>query len=220
MENPTERSKVKRLSDRGHYDLETAYKILDGEFLCHVGFTHHKTPAVIPTAFGRKGNTLYIHGSVLSRMLKGLAAGETELCLCVTTMNALVLARSGLHHSMNYQSVIVYGRAKELIDPQDKLEALKCITEQIIPGRWDELRDTTAGELKATSVLEIPIEEFSCKIRDHGVKDAPEDYELDTWAGLLPFKKLALAPIPDDRLASGTEVSPSVLELVRQTNKS
>src|SRR5215468_8270802 len=160
---PTERTQVKRLPKRGKYDAETVYKILDEAFVCHVGFVADGQPYVIPTNFGRVGDTLYLHGSAASRMLRTLSQG-IPVCVTVTLIDGLVLARSAFHHSVNYRSVVLLGTARAVTDPDEKLAALHAFTEQIVPGRWDEIRPPTPQELKATSVLCLPLEEASAKV--------------------------------------------------------
>ena len=172
----TQRNKVKRIPDRGHYDRETLYKILDDGFICHVGFVMDGQPFVIPTAYGRKDDVIYIHGATTSRMLKVLQT-NAPVCLTVTHTDGLVLARSVFHHSMNYRSAVVFGRAT-LVPDDEKVEALKVVTENILQGRWEEAREPNSKELKATSVLAIQIDEASSKIRTGPPGDEKEDYEL------------------------------------------
>jgi nitroimidazol reductase NimA-like FMN-containing flavoprotein (pyridoxamine 5'-phosphate oxidase superfamily) len=193
----TDKTKVKRLPKRGHYDKPSIYRILDDNFLCHVGFQHNGFPVVIPTAYGREDDNIFIHGSSASRMQKDLSAG-IECCLCVSKVNALVLAKSGFHHSMNYESVVVFGKAVQLIDEKEKLKALKIITDNILPGRWDEARLPSALEMKATSVLKINIEEASAKIRTGMPSDDPADDSLQIWSGLLPIETKYSAAIAVD----------------------
>jgi len=175
---------VKRLPKRGHYDKETIFGILDEHFVCHLGWEVDGQPFLIPTAFGRKGETIYVHGSSKSRMLSALTDGR-PLCLVVTHIDGLVLARSAFHHSMNYRSAIIYGHAHE-IDGEEKKEALRIVSEQIIPGRWDEVRLPNDIELKATTVLAIEIDSASAKIRTGPPADDEEDYALPIWAGVMP----------------------------------
>jgi nitroimidazol reductase NimA-like FMN-containing flavoprotein (pyridoxamine 5'-phosphate oxidase superfamily) len=192
------RTTVKRLPKRGHYDVETVHAILDSAFICHVGFVANGQPFVIPTGFGRDGDTLYIHGSAVSRTLKSLAGG-IPMCLTVTILDGLVLARSGFHSSMNYRSVVVLGNAKP-VAPEKKEHALVVISENILKGRWDEIRRPTRKELNGTLVLELPIEEASAKIRTGGPIDDEEDYAMPVWAGVVPLALKAGKPIPDERL--------------------
>ena len=187
---PTPRTRVVREPERGTYDRETAYKILDEGFICHVGFVADGQPFVIPTSYGRKNENLYIHGSAASRMLRQLDRG-VPVCITVTLLDGLVLARSVFNHSMNYRSVVVLGTASLVSDPAEKLEALRVLSEHIIPGRWNDARQPNEKELKATSVLKLPIEEFSCKVRTGPPIDDEEDYSFPTWAGVIPLEMVA-----------------------------
>ncbi len=201
----TERTQVKRLPKRGHYDRETVHKILDEAFVCHVGFVVDGQPFVIPTNFGRVGDTLYLHGSAASRMLRTLSAG-IPVCVTVTLVDGLVLARSAFHHSVNYRSVVILGTAKLVDDPAEKMEALRLFAEHIMKGRWDEIRWPNEQEMKGTTVLALPLEEVSAKVRTGGPVDDEEDYSLPVWAGVLPMQTVTNAPIPDTRLKEGTAV--------------
>jgi len=202
---PTARTQVKRLPKRGAYDRETVFKILDEAFVCHVGFVMDGQPYVIPTNFGRNGETLYFHGSAASRMLRTLTEG-VPVCVTVTLTDGLVLARSAFHHSVNYRSVVVLGAARLVEDPTEKMEALRRFTEHIMKGRWDEIRWPTEQELKATTVLALPLEEVSAKVRTGGPVDDEEDYALPVWAGELPLAVVPAEPVADPRLKPGTEV--------------
>ena len=195
----TERTRVKRLPNRGAYDRETIYAILDEAFICHVGYVMDGQPYVIPTGYARIGDDLYIHGSSASRMLRNLAQG-VDVCVTVTLVDGLVLARSAFHHSINYRSVVVLGKATLVEDPAEKDKALEAFTDHVIPGRWPEIRWPSELELKATSVLKLPIEEASAKIRTGDPKDDEEDYDMDIWAGVLPLKLVPGEPIDDGRL--------------------
>jgi nitroimidazol reductase NimA-like FMN-containing flavoprotein (pyridoxamine 5'-phosphate oxidase superfamily) len=201
----TGRTKVKRLPDRGHYDRETIYSILDEALICHVGFAIDGQPYVIPTGFARMGDDLYIHGSSASRMLRNLAQG-IDVCVTVTLIDGLVLARSAFHHSINYRSVVILGKAELVADADQKYKALEAFTEHMIPGRWADVRWPTELELKATSVLRLPIEEASAKIRTGDPKDDEEDYGMSVWAGVLPLKVHAETPVPDKRIQDGIDV--------------
>lgn len=205
----TDRNTLKRLPKRGVYERETVNQILDEAFLCHVGFAVDGQPFVIPTGFGRVGDNLYIHGSQISRMLRTLAGG-IDVCVTVTLLDGLVLARSAFHHSMNYRSVVVFGRAALVDDKAAKLAALRAFSEHVIPGRWDEAREPTEQELKATAVLRLPLEEASAKVRTGPPIDDEEDYELPIWAGVLPLSVVAGEPVPDPRLPKEIEASQSV----------
>ena len=195
----TARTKLKRLPKRGHFDRETVYGILDEGFICHVGFAIDAQPFVIPTGYGRVGDKLYIHGSQASRMLRSLAGG-INVCVTVTIVDGLVLARSAFHHSMNYRSVVVFGRATLVDDPQEKMKALVALSEHIVRGRWDDVRGPNDEEIKLTTVLCLPLEEASAKIRTGPPLDDEEDYALPIWAGVVPLKLVAGEPINDPRL--------------------
>jgi nitroimidazol reductase NimA-like FMN-containing flavoprotein (pyridoxamine 5'-phosphate oxidase superfamily) len=195
---PTSRTRVIREPDRGVYDCEAVYRILDEGFICHVGFNLDGQPFVIPTSYGRSGDNLYIHGSAASRMLRNLDKG-IPVCVTVTLLDGLVLARSIFNHSMNYRSVVVLGTAQVVEDPGEKLEALHRISEHILPGRWAESRQPNEQELKATFALRVPISEFSAKVRQGPPIDDEEDYDFRTWAGVIPLETAAGRPIPDAR---------------------
>jgi len=201
---PTARTRVVREPHRGVYDRETVYRILDEGFLCHVGFAVDGQPFVIPTSYGRKDATLYIHGSAASRMLRQMKEG-VAVCITVTLLDGLVLARSVFNHSMNYRSVVILGKGELVDDPAEKLEASRVLSEHILPGRWADARQPNERELKQTSVLRVPIEEFSAKVRSGPAVDDEEDYSFPTWAGVLPLEMAAGAPIDDERLAPGRE---------------
>jgi nitroimidazol reductase NimA-like FMN-containing flavoprotein (pyridoxamine 5'-phosphate oxidase superfamily) len=196
---PTKRTQVQRLPDRGQYDSETIYRILDEAFLCHVGFVVDGQPFVIPTAFARIEDKVYIHGSAASRMLRTLAGG-VQVCATVTLVDGLVLARSAFHHSMNYRSVVILGRATVVKESREKLRALQAFTDHIVTGRWDGLRPVRESELKATTVLALPLAEVSAKIRSGPPKDEAEDYDLPIWAGVVPLRLVASEPVPDPKL--------------------
>jgi uncharacterized protein len=203
------RSKVKRVPKRAHYDEATIYAILDAGQICHIGFIHHGRPVVIPTIYGRSGNVLYIHGATVSRLITELSKG-IDIALSVAHVDGLVLARSAFHHSMNYRSAVLFGTAM-LVENHEKSMALKAISDHLIPGRWEEVREPNEKELKATSVLKITIEEGSAKVRTGDPVDDEEDYDLDIWAGVLPFQAVVGEPIPDLRIKEGVPVPPSVL---------
>jgi uncharacterized protein len=206
---PTSRTQVKRLPKRGAYDRETVFKILDEAFVCHVGFVVEGQPYVIPTNYGRVGETLYLHGSAASRMLRTLSEG-IPVCVTATLIDGLVLARSAFHHSVNYRSVVILGTARLVEDPTEKMEALRLFTEHIMKGRWDQIRQPNEQELKGTTVLALPLEEVSAKVRTGGPVDDEEDYELPVWAGVLPLPVTPTAPIADARLKSGIAVPENV----------
>ena len=194
---------------RGSHDRQIVDAILDAAFVAHVGFVVDGQPFVIPTLFGRAGDKLYLHGSAASRMLRTLEAG-VPVCLTVTLVDGLVLARSAFHHSMNYRSVVIFGTARKIDDPEQKNEALRVISEHLIAGRWEQVRPPSSQELKATSVLEVMIEEASAKTRTGGPVDDEEDYALPVWAGVLPLKLMAGEPEPDARLAEGIELPANI----------
>jgi nitroimidazol reductase NimA-like FMN-containing flavoprotein (pyridoxamine 5'-phosphate oxidase superfamily) len=197
---PTPRTRVVREPQRAVYDRDTVNQILDEAFLCHVGFVVEGQPYVIPTSYGRDGDTLYIHGSAASRMLRNLDKG-VPVCVTVTLLDGLVLARSIFNHSMNYRSVVILGTATLVNndDPAEKLAALRALSEHIIPGRWDDSRQPNEKELKATSVLRLPISEFSAKVRVGPAVDDEEDYAFPTWAGVIPLDTTVGAAIRDER---------------------
>ena len=212
---PSRRTQVGRLPQRGDYSKATIHSILDAAFLCHVGFVVDGQPFVIPTGFGRKGDTLYIHGSAASRMLRNLEKG-VPVCVTVTLLDGIVLARAAFHHSMNYRSVVMLGTAALVEDADAKNEALRIISDQIIPGRWNEARLPTPQELKATTVLAMPIDEASAKVRTGPPKDDEEDYGLDIWAGVLPLSVQPGVPVPDPRLKAGVETVPEYVVKYRK----
>ena len=212
---PTPRTRLVREADRAVYDREAAYRILDEGFLCHVGFVLDGQPFVIPTSYGRKGDSLFIHGSAASRMLRQAKEG-VPVCITVTLLDGLVLARSIFNHSMNYRSVVVLGKATLLDDPAEKIEALRLLSEHIIPGRWADSRQPNERELKATSILRVPIEEFSAKVRKDPVVDDEEDYSFPTWAGVVPLEVVAGEPVDDARLFPGQDVPAYAKRYVRK----
>lgn len=195
----TERTTLKRLPKRAVYDRELIYRILDEGFICHVGFVNETQPFVIPTGYARVDDKLYIHGSQASRMLRTLSRG-IDVCVTVTLVDGLVLARSAFHHSMNYRSVVVFGRAAMVEEHAEKLEALRALSEHMIPGRWDEVRQPSEQEMKATTVLALALAEASAKVRTGPPIDDEEDYGLPVWAGVIPLRLVAGEPVADPRL--------------------
>ena len=195
---PSLRTRVVREPQRAVYDREVVYQILDEAFLCHVGFVAEGQPFVIPTSYGRDCDLLYIHGSAASRMLRNLDQG-LPVCVTVTLLDGLVLARSVFNHSMNYRSVVILGTATLVDDSAEKLAALRALSEHIIPGRWEDARQPNEKELKATSVLRLPINEFSAKVRVGPAVDDEEDYSFHTWAGVIPLEMTVGAAIRDER---------------------
>jgi uncharacterized protein len=211
---PTERTQVKRLPKRAHYDRETVHAILDSAFVCHVGFSVEGQPYVIPTNYGRFEDTLYLHGSAASRMLRTLSGG-VSVCVTVTHVDGLVLARSAFHHSVNYRSVVILGTARLVDTPEEKWKALHVFTDHVMKGRWDDVRQPTEQEMKATTVLALQLEEVSAKVRTGGPNDDDEDYALPVWAGVLPLETVVKPPEPDPRLNAGTPI-PAYLKNYRR----
>lgn len=207
--SPTERTRVVREPHRGSFDRQSIYKILDEGFVCHVGFSVKEQPYVIPTMFARVDEAIYFHGSAASRMLRGLSTG-LAVCLTVTLVDGLVLARSVFNHSMNYRSVVALGQATLVEAPEEKLAALRAFTEKILPGRWAKARQPNSKELKATSILRLPISEVSAKMRSGPVQDDEEDIPLPVWAGVLPIRLTAIAPIRDERCDPSIQVPEAV----------
>ncbi|HYH84535.1 MAG TPA: pyridoxamine 5'-phosphate oxidase family protein [Pyrinomonadaceae bacterium] len=199
----TERTKLKRLPKRGAFDRQTVYGILDEGFVCHVGFVADGHPVVIPTAYGRAGDVVYIHGSRASRMLRAAGAGA-EVCVTVTLIDGLVLARSAFHHSMNYRSVVIFGTARAVESDEEKTEALRAFTEHVMRGRWDDVRWPSARELSQTTVLALALEEASAKVRTGPPIDDEEDYEMKVWAGVVPLETVVGEAVPDPRLPAET----------------
>ena len=197
--SPTERTRLRRLPKRAEYDRARIDAILDEALVCHVGFVDDGQPYVLPTNYARWNNHVYIHGSAAGRMLRALASGG-QLCLTVTLVDGLVLARSAFHHSMNYRSVVVLGQGRLVSEPDEKLEALRRITNHIVPGRWDEVRPPNEQELKATHVVAMPLNEVSAKVRVGPPIDDEEDYALPVWAGWVPLETRPGKPVADERL--------------------
>jgi uncharacterized protein len=211
----TQRTTLKRLPKRGVYDRELVYQILDEGFICHVSFAVDGQPFVIPTGYARVGDQLYIHGSQVSRMLRTLSSG-IDVCVAVTLIDGLVLARSAFHHSVNYRSVVIFGRASIVEEREAKLAALFAFSEHVIPGRWDDVREPTEQELKATTVLSLRLEEVSAKVRTGPPIDDEADYALTVWAGVLPLQLVAGAPIKDPRLPETIEPPSYALKYTRE----
>ena len=200
---PTERTQVKRRAMRGVYDKPQVHAILDQGVICHVGFVINGQPFVIPTAYARSGEQVYIHGAPASRLMRPVQGQEMDLCLTVTLVDGLVLARSAFHTSINYRSVVVLGKARHITDPAEKREALRCVTNHVIPGRWEQAKQPSDQDIKGTSVLALPLEEVSAKIRTGPPVDDEEDYALPIWGGVVPVVQSFGEPIPDDRLLAG-----------------
>src|SRR5436305_9151107 len=202
---PTPRTRVVREPQRAVYDRSVVNRILDEGFICHVGFAVDGQPFVIPTSYGRHDDLLYIHGSAASGMLRNVSGG-IPMCVTVTLLDGLVLARSIFNHSMNYRSVGVLGTGTAIEDREEKLTALRLLSEHIVPGRWNKVRQPNEKELKATTILRVPIQEFSAKVREGPVIDDEEDYAFPVWAGVLPLNLVTGDAINDSRLAQGIEV--------------
>lgn len=202
---PSSRTRVRRAAARGCYDRSEIDAILDAGFICHVGFLLDGAPSVIPTLYARADDRLLLHGSSGSRMLRSLIAGEPA-CVTVTHTDGLVLARSAFHHSVNYRSVVVFGRAEQVTDPDEKLAALEAFLEQLVPGRWPEVRAPNSEELTRTAVVAIPLDEASAKVRTGGPIDDEDDYAIAVWAGVVPFAPRADVPVDDGRLQPGVRL--------------
>jgi len=201
---PTERTTLKRLAKRGNFDRDVVYGILDEAFICHVGFIVEGRPVVIPTAYGRVGDRFYLHGSAANRMLRTAETG-VDICVTVTLVDGLVLARSAFHHSINYRSVVIFGRALVVEDSREKFEALRSFTQHVVPNRWSDVREPTDSELKATIVLYLELMEVSAKVRTGPPIDDEDDYAMPVWAGEIPLRLVAGVPVSDPRLPPGID---------------
>jgi uncharacterized protein len=210
----TARTKVRRLAKRASYDKAVVHSILDEGLLCHVGFAVEGQPYVIPTLYARAGERLYVHGSAVSRMLKTLSEG-VDVCITVTLVDAYVLARSAFHHSMNYRSVVVLGRARLVTDEAERMDALRTLTNHIVPNRWEEVREPNELEMRQTAVLTLPLEEVSAKVRTGEPKDDEEDYALPVWGGIVPISTQAGLPIDDGRVREDAP-APDLSRFVRK----
>ena len=209
----TPRNNVRRLPKRGQYDKETIYSIVDEAKICHVGFAIDGQPFVIPTIHARHGNDLYLHGAKASRMLKHIEDGN-PVCVTITLLDGLVLARSVFHHSMNYRSVVLFGSGTLVKENKAKMRALEVLTNHVVDGRWDDARKPTRKELNATSVIQISLESASAKVRVGPPSDDEEDYALPVWAGVLPLRQQALDLTPDPKLNEGIPVPDYLSKLV------
>lgn len=207
----TERTRLRRYRERGHFDRETIYSILDAMPMCHIGYSIDDAPVVMPTFQWREGDHVYWHASSGGRGIK--AAEGSPVCLTVTLLDGLVLARSGLHHSANFRSVMIFGTPSKLSDPDQKRKKLNGLIESLYPGRNQALRPMTESEAKRTTVLSLPIEEASAKIRDQGPVDDEEDYGLPIWSGVIPIKMQLMEPVADPRNLAGVEMPDYVREL-------
>jgi len=208
----TQRNRVRRHRERGHYDKETIYAIIDEAMFCHVGFVHDGRPVVIPFSHARRGDELLIHGSAASRLIRHIQAGH-EVSVSIAILDALVLAKTAYNQSVNYRSVVLFGRGR-LLEGEEKVQGLAHITNKLIPGQWDYVRKPTPNELKATGVVAISIEEASAKIRNAPPGDDGEDRELPLWAGLLPVKQVVMEPVTADYTAENIPVPPHVRQMV------
>ena len=206
----TERTRLRRLPDRGVFEQAEVADILDGGFICHVGFTVDGQPYVIPTIYVRIADTLYLHGSAAGRMLRSVREG-IPVCITVTHVDGLVLARSALNHSVNYRSVVILGTAVEVTAPDERLQVLEALVEHLIPQRWQDIREPSAQELKATMVVRVPLEEVSAKVRTGPPHDYEEDYQLDCWAGEIPLHTSPQTAVPDPRLDAKT-IAPDYIQ--------
>ncbi|WP_420553210.1 pyridoxamine 5'-phosphate oxidase family protein [Tenacibaculum aiptasiae] len=208
-------NRVKRGQNRATYDVEKINTILDAGFIGYVSYVYQGGAITLPMAYGRKDNKIYLHGSQANRMLLALLEAK-EMSMTVMHLDALVLARSGLHHSVNYRSATLFGPVKKVTNPEEKDAALFCFMEHMMKGRWDGIRPMHQEELDRTMVVEMTIETASAKIRDVGVADEPEDYNLDVWAGLVPIKQIVLPPISDENLKEGIEIPQHVTNYYNQ----
>ena len=212
---PSKKTKVTRAPKRGHYDKRTIYEILDDDFICQIGFVHDSYPVVIPTIYGRSEDYLYVHGATVSRMLLNLEKG-ISISVNVTKTDGIVLARSAFHHSLNYRSVTIFGTGTLVDNDAERLQALKIISDQVIPGRWEEVRAPNSKEMKATKIIKIHISESSAKIRTGPPVDDKEDYNLPIWAGVVPIEQKLGTPIPDPEMKEYTGIPKSVRSLIKK----
>ena len=211
---PSARTRVRRHPERAHYDRETVLAILDEGLVCHLGFLVDGVPFVMPTMYARRGDVLYVHGSPASRMLRS-AAGPADVCLTVTLLDGLVLARSVFNHSMNFRSVVVLGRAEEVVEPDEKMLAFEALVEHVCRGRWDDARRPTDKELAATLVLRLSLDEVSAKVRDGGPRDGEDDLGLPVWAGEIPLRTTAMTPVRDERVPAAIAAPASIAGYAR-----
>lgn len=214
----TPRNTLKRLAERGHYDHESVHTVLDAGLIAHVGIAPEGQPFVIPVLYARMGDELIFHGAKASRLLKYVQAGG-DVCVTVTLLDGLVLARSLFEHSMNYRSVVAFGKGRLIEDAAEKMEALRLISEQMLPGRWDDARQPTEKELNATTVVAVKIEEATAKIRTGGPEDNEEDYALPVWAGEVSLKMEVGELVPDKRLQLGVNLPEYLLKFVEKNQR-
>ena len=211
--SPTSKSKIVRSHKRASYKKEDLYAVLDAGYLCHLSYTFNSGPIIIPTAYGRENDTIYIHGALKNRMLNSILE-QNQACLAVTHEDGLVLARSAFHHSFNYRSAVVFGKPRKIEDEAEKNRILKIITDNILPGRWDEVREPNEKELAITLVIAIDVEEASVKVREGGPVDDEADYDLPIWAGVLPVKPVFGNPVTDPEMKQTLEVPDSVTSAI------
>jgi len=207
--SPTARTKVKRLPKRAHYDRDTVYAILDAGFVCHLGYVIDRQPYVTPTAYWREGDAVYWHGSSKSRMLLALEKNP-QVCLTVSHFDALVVARSGFHMSVNYRAAMIFGKPYKVADPEEKIAKMEKFVERVYPGHWKNLRPVNKQELKAMSVFGLHLDEAVAKVRTGGPIDEPEDYALPIWAGVVPVRQVLGTPEDDGRVAPGAQGAPRI----------
>ncbi len=210
----TKRNRVTRLPERAKYDEDTIFAIIDEALICHVGFVVHGKPFVIPTIHARDGTRLLLHGSSASRMLNHFKEGN-DICVTITLLDGLVLARSVFHHSMNYRSVVLFGKGSIVEETDQKMHGLKVLTNHLIPGRWDDARQPSEKEMTATTLIAMSIDEGTAKIRKGHPGDDEEDYDLPVWAGVIPILQRTLPPIDDEKLANGITVPDYVVNYSR-----
>lgn len=213
--SPTGRTKLRTIPQRGDYSAETIYKILDDSFICHVGFSFENQPFVIPVAFGRKDNKIYFHGGKGSRLFKTIKH-DTEICITVTIVDGLVLAKSAFHHSVNYRSVVIFGKAEELISGESKLQALEIIMDHLLPGRWKDVRNPNEKELNATTVLSLNLDEASAKIRTGPPNEEVDDLNLNIWSGVIPFNLKPGNPVPVEDLNQNLKEPDYISDYIKQ----
>jgi uncharacterized protein len=211
---PTSRSTVRRLAELAAYDPATVESVLDAGLVAHVGISSHGAPVVIPMAYARVGDTLYVHGSTASRVMRTLKTGD-PICITVTIVDGIVLARSAFNMSMNYRAVVIHGRARLVADPEERMIAFRAVMNHLVPGHWDEVRPPNDVELRQTLVTAVKLDEVSAKVSSGGPGDEPEDLSLPVWAGQIPLHTIAGTPIPDDNLLDGVEAPASVSSYAR-----
>ena len=212
----TARTSLRRLRERGRSDRADLYAVLDAGLICHLGVIVDGSPVVLPTGYGRTGDTLYLHGSSANRSL--LAAVSRDVCVTVTHLDGMVCARAIFHHSMNYRSAVVFGTARLVADDAEKLAALRAVAEHLVPGRWENSRPPNRKELAATAVLALPLDEASVKVRTGPAKDEPEDYQLDFWAGVIPVAISFGPPEPDAAVRPGLDVPDHIGALAQRSS--